>query len=187
MKDNSIYLNALINGDTKQILNIYKTSFPNVKRFVLQNSGEQADAEDVFQKALMQLTLRLKKEQFEIKFSFEAYLFTVCKNLWRRELNKSKKEVTINGVAELKNEERDIALSTLEQERWEFFQEKLELISDNCKQILKRFFKKMAYKDIAIELNYNDENVVRQRVFKCKTKLTEMIKMDVRFKELKEL
>ena len=88
---------------------------------------------------------------------------------------------------ELKNEERDIALSTLEQERWEFFQEKLELISDNCKQILKRFFKKIAYKDIAIELNYNDENVVRQRVFKCKTKLTEMIKMDVRFKELKEL
>ena len=187
MKDQSIYLNALLNGDNEQILHIYKTCFPGVKRFVFQNKGEQADAEDIFQKALMQLTVRYKKEKFEIKSSFEAYLFTVCKNLWRRELNKSKNEVTIDGVVELKSEARDIALSSLEQERWEFFQEKLELISENCRQILKRFFKKIAYKDIAVELGYNDENVVRQRVFKCKTKLTEMIKQDSRFNELKEL
>lgn len=187
MKDHSIYLKALLNSDTKKILEIYKTCFPNVKRFVIQNKGDQADAEDIFQKALLQLAVRYKKEQFEIKSSFDAYLFTVCKNLWRRELNKSKQEVTIDGVVELKSEARDIALSALEQERWEFFQEKLELISENCKQILKRFFKKVAYKDIAIELDYSDENVVRQRVFKCKTKLTEMIKQDKRFNELKEL
>jgi len=187
MKDHSIYLNALLNGDTGKIVQIYKTCFPNIKRFVIQNKGKQADAEDIFQKALLQLTVRYKKEKFEIKSSFEAYLFTVCKNLWRRELNKHKKEVTIDGAIELKSEERDIALSSLEQERWEFFQEKLELISDNCKQILKRFFKKIAYKAIAIELNYNDENVVRQRVFKCKAKLTELIRSDEKFKELKEL
>ena len=187
MKNQSVYLKALVKGDTNQILKIYEASFPNVKRFVFQNKGNQADAEDVFQKALMQLTVRYKKEKFEIKSSFEAYLFTVCKNLWRRELNKSKNEVTIDGVIELKSEERDIAMSILEQERWEFFQEKLELISVNCKEILKRFFKKIAYKDIAKELGYNDENVVRQRVFKCKSKLTQMIKADDRFNELKEL
>ncbi|WAC03623.1 sigma-70 family RNA polymerase sigma factor [Lacinutrix neustonica] len=187
MKDQSTYLKALLNDDTEQILHIYKNCFPNVKRFIVQNNGEQADAEDIFQKALLQLTVRYRKEAFDITSSFEAYLFTVCKNLWRRELNKSKQEVTIDGVVELKNEAREIALSSLEQERWEFFQEKLELISENCKQILDRFFKKMAYKDIAIELEYNDENVVRQRVFKCKSKLTEIIRQDNRFNELKEI
>lgn len=187
MKDQSIYLKALLNNDTEQILHIYENCFPNVKRFIMQNKGQQSDAEDVFQKALLQLTVRYRKEAFEITSSFEAYLFTVCKNLWRRELNKSKQEVTIDGVVELKNEDREMALSVLEQERWEFFQEKLNLISENCKQILKRFFKKVAYKDIATELDYNDENVVRQRVFKCKSKLTEIIKQDIRFKELKEI
>ena len=142
MKDQSDYLNALINGDAEQISDIYKICFPNVKRFVIQNKGQQADAEDIFQKALLQLSVRYRKEQFEIKSSFEAYLFTVCKNLWCRELNKSKQEVTSDSVVELKNEERDMVLSVLEQQRWEFFQEKLELISDNCKEILKRFFKK---------------------------------------------
>lgn len=187
MKNNSIYLNALLEGNAEQIKEIYNNSYPNVKRFILQNKGQEADAEDVFQKALLQLGIRYRKEKFEIKTSFEAYLFTVCKNLWRRELNKSKLEVTTNDIVEHNSEARDMALSILEQERWEFFQEKLELISENCKQILKRFFKKVPYKKIAEELDYNNETVVRQRVFKCKTKLTEMIQQDFRFKELKQL
>lgn len=187
MKDNSLYLNALLNNDFLVIKEIYINNFPNVKRFVIQNKGQQADAEDIFQKALLQLTVRYRKEPFEIKSNFDAYLFTCCKNLWRRELNKARKEVTSEGVIELRSETRDLALSILEQERWEFFQEKLELISENCKQILKRFFKKMPYKKIAEELDYNSETVVRQRVFKCKTKLTEMLQQDFRFKELKQL
>lgn len=187
MKEQSIYLKALCSNDDKQILKIYELCFPNIRNFVLNNKGFQADAEDIFQKALIQITVRYKKEPFEIKSSFEAYLFTACKNLWRRELNKSKKTVTFSESIEHSNEVNDMALSILEQERWEFFQEKMELISENCKQILKRFFKKIAYKDIAKELDYNDENVVRQRVFKCKSKLTQMIKEDNRFNQLKTL
>ena len=95
--------------------------------------------------------------------------------------------VTNDAIKEQGSEERELARSILEQERWEFFQEKLEEISGNCKEILKRFFNKMPYKQIAEELDYNSESVVRQRVFKCKNKLTETIKKDVRFKELKEL
>ena len=45
----------------------------------------------------------------------------------------------------------------------------------------------MPYKIIADELEYANENVVRQRVFKCKNKLIELIKKDARFKELKEI
>ena len=187
MKDNSLYLNALLNNDSQVIEEIYVNNFPNVRRFIFQNKGLQADAEDVFQKVLIQITVRYRQEPFEIRTSFNAYIFTACKNLWRRQLNKSKHEVTNDKIIELRNEARELALSVLEQERWEFFQEKLELISDNCKEILKRFFKRIPYKKIAEELGYNDERVVRQRVFKCKTKLTNMIQQDLRFKELREL
>ena len=52
---------------------------------MLQNKGGIADAEDIFQKALLQIAVRYKKEKCQIKSSFNAYLYTVCKNLWRRE------------------------------------------------------------------------------------------------------
>jgi RNA polymerase sigma factor (sigma-70 family) len=185
--DNSFYLKALLDSDSKTIKAIYEDNFYKVKSFVTKNSGQQQDAEDIFQKALMQLAVRYKKEKFEIKSSFEAYLFSVCKNLWRRELNKSKFRVTNNAIIELKDDNQDIALAVLEQKRWELFSESLELISENCKQILKLFFAKTSYAEIRDKFNYNSETVVRQRVFKCKNSLKEYVKKDKRFKYLTEL
>lgn len=187
MKNNSKYLEALISSNTLVIKAIYENNFHKVKTFVLNNKGQQQDAEDIFQKALMQLAVRYKKERFVINTSFEAYLFTVCKNLWRRELNKSKIRVTHNDFIEPKDDNEDIALAILEQKRWELFKECLELISDNCKQILNLFFAKTSYADIMAKYNYNSETVVRQRVFKCKNKLKELVKNDKRFLSLRNL
>ncbi len=187
MKDNFDHLNTLLQGNSKYIQKVYEKNFPLVKRFVFQNRGKQEDAEDIFQKALLQIIVRYKKDKFIIKTSFEAYLFTVCKNLWRRELNKSKNKVTKKGILELESEEHDFAMAILEQKRWELFTENLELISNNCKKILKLFFAKVPYKRIVEELQYNSELVARQRVFKCKAKLKDLIKKDKRYESLTKL
>ena len=187
MVDNSFYLDALMNSNTKVIKTIYSDNFYKVRAFVLKNKGQQQDAEDIFQKALMQLTVRYKKEKFIINTSFEAYLFTVCKNLWRRELNKSKLKVTNKEFIEPKDDNEDIALATLEQKRWDLFNDCLEMISENCKQILKLFFAKTSYAKMVEQFGYNSETVARQRVFKCKTKLKELVRKDKRFSTLIEL
>ncbi|WP_262733208.1 RNA polymerase sigma factor [Gaetbulibacter sp. NE] len=187
MISNSQYLEALLKNDTKVILAIYKNNFYKVKSFVLNNKGQEVDAEDVFQKALLQLAVRYKKEKFVINSSFDIYFFTVCKNLWRRELNKSKIKVTKDGVMELRDENEDIAMAILEQKRWELFSESLKLLSENCRLVLKLYFSKSSYSDIVEKLKYNSETVARQRVFKCKTKLKEIIKKDKRFKALHKL
>lgn len=182
-----VFLKALVDGDSKKIIVIYQENFTSVKKFVLQNKGGVADAEDIFQKALLQITVRYKKEKFEIKSSFNAYLYTVCKNLWRRELNKHKNKVTNDEVIELVSEERDNSLAYLELKRQELFIEKLDMISENCRKILSYFFAKVPYSEIVESTDYNSETVVRQRVFKCKKKLTELIKNDIRYTSLIEL
>ena len=90
-KHNNIYLQGLLSGDDRIINTIYKKNFPSVLSFVKRNKGTYEDAEEVFQDALFQLTVRMKVRSFEIKSTFEGYLFTVCKNLWRKELNNRKK------------------------------------------------------------------------------------------------
>ncbi|MBC2846542.1 sigma-70 family RNA polymerase sigma factor [Winogradskyella flava] len=187
MTDNSFFLKALIANDSKAIKDIYKANFFKVRSFIVKNRGQEQDAEDIFQKALLQLAVRYKKEKFIINTSFEAYLFTVCKNLWRRELNTNKIRVTNNDNLELKDDNEDIALAVLEQKRWELFTESLDLISENCKQILKLFFAKTAYAEIMERFNYNSETVVRQRVFKCKNSLKAIVRNDKRYKALTEL
>ncbi|WP_299519429.1 sigma-70 family RNA polymerase sigma factor [Winogradskyella sp.] len=184
MNDPSFFLEGLISNNETVVKNIYEGSFRKVLSFIANNNGQKEDAEDIFQKALLQLVVRYKKERFVINTSFEAYLFTVCKNLWRRELNKSKKEVTNLTIVELKDDDEDIARAIVEQKRWELFTECLDKISDNCRVILKLFFEKVSYAKIVEKLHYNSETVARQRVFKCKNKLKELIRKDVRYREL---
>lgn len=187
MKNNLRYLNALLTSDSEEIKCLYSENFPKVRSFVLQNKGQEADAEDIFQKALVQISVRYRREKFEITSSFEAYLFTACKNLWRRELNKSKRWVTTDTPLERGGEEHDEALALLEQKRWELFEETLQQISENCQKVLQLFFAKVSYESIVKQLNYSSETVARQRVFKCKTKLTELIKNNQRYHSLTQL
>ncbi|MDY8135722.1 RNA polymerase sigma factor [Aquimarina sp. 2201CG5-10] len=187
MTENTQHLTSLLNNDSKGIMKIYTIVFPRVKKFILQNKGKQQDAEDIFQKALLQITVRYRKEKFKINSSFEAYLFTTCKNLWRKELKIAKNRVTNNDIIELIPAERDIALTILEQKRWELFAEKLELISENCKKVLTMFFNNCSYGEIVKKMGYNSETVARQRVFKCKTKLSKFIQEDQRYNSLKKL
>lgn len=187
MSDNSPFLEALVSGDAQIIKGIYDRNLSKVVSFVIKNKGNREDALDIFQKALMQLSVRYQREKFTIHSQFDAYLYTVCKNLWRRELNRSKIRVTNEGFREPMDEAKDIALSVLEQQRWELFQKALGQLSDNCRQVLALFFKKVSYAKMVEQLGYNSESVARQRVFKCKQKLISLVKKDASFKSLLEL
>lgn len=187
MNNPNYFLEGLVNNDEKVVKEIYNSSFYKVFSFISKNKGTKTDAEDIFQNALLQLAVRYKKEKFDIRSNFKAYLMTVCKNLWRRELNKSKSLVTNQEVIELKNDNDAIALSALEQQRWELFNEYIERLSENCLKVMTLFFKRISYSEMVEIFGYNSETVARQRVFKCKAKLKDMIKSDSRFKSLLEL
>lgn len=177
-------LNLLVQGDHKTIKGLYADVLPKVVSFVMKNKGNKDDANEIFQDALYLLIVRAKANSFTIKTSFDAYLFTVCKNLWYKKLNKSKKEVRNDGIFELKeNEDNDLA-SILFQERWDLFEETFSKLNDKCKLLLKEYFGKVPYSVIVEKFSYANENAAFQRVFKCKTRLKELIKRDPRYKNL---
>ncbi|WP_378183693.1 RNA polymerase sigma factor [Aquimarina sp. SS2-1] len=180
-------LKQLVSGEKEVIQDLYQKEFLRVQSFVLSNKGDTADAEDVFQKALIQLIARYKVKAFTIEGPIGPYFFVVCRNLWRRELNKQKRIVTNDDALEHVKEAEDMTMATLEQEKWELFQEKINELSDNCKQLLQLFFQKVPYKEIVEKLGYNTDNVVRQRIFNCKSQLTKLIKSDSRYNQIKEL
>ncbi|WP_062061669.1 RNA polymerase sigma factor [Aquimarina longa] len=186
-KYDNYLLKSLINGNEAGIKEIYKKVYPKVYTYVCSHDGTEHDAKDIMQKALLQLSVRAQKQEFVITSSFEGYFFTTCKNAWRREIKIRKSRVTNPVVIDLIQEERDIALAAYEQDKWELFQQKLEEVSENCRKVLQLFFNKIPYIKIADMLGYATENTVRQRIFKCKSKLKDAIQSDSRYNELKEL
>lgn len=187
MSDSPRYLNALVKNDEKTIREVYEKFYPNVKKYILHKNGQEVDAEDIFQRVLLQISVRYRKKKFEITSDFDGYLFIACKNSWIREIKKRSKRVTTSVSEGLKDDAIDQSLALLEQERWEVFKEALMKLSENCRRILELFFVKTPYGKIVEEFDYNSETVARQRVFKCKAKLTEVIKNDTRYNSLREL
>lgn len=178
------FTKGLISGDERVLEEVYSRFFPKIKSYILTNRGEIKDAEDVFHNGLIQLYIRLKKRELVISSSFESYLFIVCKNLWIRELNK--KKVKRDNVIDINYEEKDMVFALLEQEQWELYIEKFQLLSEKCRAILTLLFNKASYEEIVVTFSYTSKTVARQRVFKCKAKLAKMIKEDIRFSKLKE-
>lgn len=180
------FLQSLINGDNLGIRKIYKVLYPKVESYILKKDGNEEDAKDIMQKALIQFSVRAQDKDFQLTSSFEGYFITICKNLWIREVKKAKLRVTDDTIINLTSNDLEIAMSTYEQEKWELFQEKLSTISENCRELLQLFFKKTSYKKIADLKNYASVNTVKQRIFKCKTKLKDAIQSDSRYKHLKD-
>lgn len=197
---NSALVKGLIEGRKEVLYKIYEELFPKVRKFVLRNNGRQQDAEDLFQRSLLQLITKAKVSGLpEIK-SIEAYLFTINKNLWRRELNSNERvtnpttheqsyesgtDSTAQLMATASLQEEAVAL--LEQERWELYQTCFAQLTENCRKVLDFFFKKKPYSAFNEEFGYSSESVARQRVFKCKNKLSKLIKAHGNYNRLKNL
>ncbi len=176
-----------MSGDSAGIQKIYASTFPKVLRFVLHNKGTNDDAKDVFQEALVQFISHFKKEDVDLDISIEAYIYVICKNLWRQQIKKNKR-VTNLRVSTYINEshEHDVRLTEdIHEKKWSLYRDKFNQLSDNCKLVLTLLYQKMSYKDMVKILPYKNETVIRQRVFKCRKKLTAMIQTDHEYKKIK--
>lgn len=180
---NDDFVRQFLEGNTELLNTVYKNSFKYVLHYITSRDGTKKDAEDVFHNALLLIYVKLKEEKINIQ-SFENYLFTVCKNLWKRE--NAKNRVTKTHIIPLINEDFDKAAFYLEQSQWELYKEKFELLSAQCKEILNMIFQKEPYSEIVKKYSYASHTVARQRVFKCKMRLSKLIKEDFRFSKLKQ-
>lgn len=172
---------GLVVGDEDTVSKIYQRFFPKVLQYISKNQGSLEEAKDIFQESLVHIIVGVRENRIKIK-NLEAYLFSTCRNHWRRQAENKKKWVMNVDDLTLKDKDTDFAELFLEQEQMQLYRNKFELLSDNCKQVLALFFNNVSYEDIVKELSYATINTARQRIFKCKNKLVTMIKNDKLFK-----
>jgi RNA polymerase sigma factor (sigma-70 family) len=169
------YLQALCRGERAQIAHIYRTYAQQVQGWVLQNNGDVADAQDLFQESLIAIYDRYCGTDFQLTSSFGALLFSICKKQWYNRLRKKKRRESVrNAVAEQYNDEsEDPDLLVLAEEaltskrREECMQETFEQLSEQCREVLSRLAKGHSGNDIAEALDLPSANAVYQAKHRC--------------------
>jgi RNA polymerase sigma factor (sigma-70 family) len=181
---------GILRHDNLILSHIYKQYFFKVNAFVRKNSGTEDDVNDIFQEAIIVIYRKLKENDllFENR-SFEVFLFSVCRFLWLKSLQKRKteKEKIIESLpfnSEIYDD--DLSFVVEKNERFLLYQKHFKNISSDCQKILQMFFEKVPVKQIANVMGFKSEKYAKTRKYKCKELLIERIKQDPAYKKLFE-
>jgi RNA polymerase sigma factor (sigma-70 family) len=165
---------------------IYEKFFYQIKAFIKKNSGSDEDAQDVYQDAILVIYQKLTKENLKIDCSFNTYLYSVCRLIWLKKLEKRKKELNFFADSEnFINIDGEIEDWYELNERYQLYQEHFKKLSFNCQKILELFLARIPLKEIARILGLRSELYVKKRKHICKEKLVENIKKDPKYNSLR--
>jgi RNA polymerase sigma factor (sigma-70 family) len=160
---------------------VYRDHFESMAWLVKNNNGSQQDAEDIFQEVVVSFIELVQKGKFRGESSVKTFLFSMTKNTWLNELKKRGRA----GVRELKYEkakdqqEMDVSHFIAEQEAKKQVMDVVGQLGDTCKKILVMFYyENLSMKEILVNLEYENEQVVRNKKYKCLKQLEQMITSD---------
>jgi RNA polymerase sigma factor (sigma-70 family) len=153
---------------------LYKFYFPSVLHYIQQNSGNRADAEDVFQEAIIVLLQKSKEPLFTLTSSIKTYLFAISKNLWLKRLRNDNlsfyANIEIFDECELDELEEEVSLS-------EKIAETMFRLSAGCQRILNlSFWLGDSIEIIMQKVGYKNKHTASSQKNKCLEKMREFSK-----------
>lgn len=177
-------LDGILRNDTIVLQYIYKNFFSNINFFIKKNNGDEEDANDVFQEAIIIIYRKLKANELLLDCTFDTYLYSICRLLWLKELEKRKIEKeTIKDNHEFNDEIYDDALEiTIDlNERYKLYQKHFALLGKDCQKVLQLHFDKVPLQTISDMMGFKGEGYARIHKFRCKEYLIKSIKQDLEY------
>lgn len=165
-------LEGIRRGDTAAILQLYKMSYHSVEHFIVQNSGSEADAQDIFQEALIVLCEKVSQPHFMLTSSLNTLLYSICRRMWLKHLRDSKRHLDVDDFQEfIPLEEENEDWEAMEQQRRAMHQA-MEELGSPCKELLKAYyFEHRSMQQIADLFGYTNAQNAKNQKYKCLQRL----------------
>ena len=147
---------------------LYQDNFHKILTFIRNNSGNQADAEDVFQEAMLVLVEKLRQDHFQLTASINTYVYAICKNIWFKKLRNKSRELSI---AEIQSYAFQHSINeAIENEKT--YLEKLKgyllKITTHCNRLIHDiFFKEKSIDQIQQDYGYSSRHNTQNQKHKC--------------------
>ncbi|MEZ5044099.1 MAG: sigma-70 family RNA polymerase sigma factor [Saprospiraceae bacterium] len=178
------YIQAILNGDSDKLRELYRKAFPMIKQYILKNSGTEEDAKDNYMDSLMVLFEKAAQPGFQLKAQLSTFLFSISKFLWLNQLRKKhRNEVTIPEDDTLISD-LDINVNIELMERQKLFDKHFVRLGNDCQRILLYYFAEKSMREIADLEQLSSEVTARKRKSRCQKQLIDFIQQDSVYQEL---
>ncbi|OGX85535.1 RNA polymerase subunit sigma-70 [Hymenobacter glacialis] len=172
---------AIRSGDERALSHLYRLHWPMVSHFVLQNSGSEDDAQDVYQEGVVVFYEKVRDGSLELSCQIKTYLYAVCRRLWLKRLTSKSRF----GVRLLDDEEHgpylntgaeDDLLAAEEQDRrFSTMSEALNHLGEPCRSLLEGFYLlDKSMQDLTTEFGYTNADNAKNQKYKCLVRLKKL-------------
>lgn len=158
---------------------IYNHYYAMSATYITQNNGSLQDAEDIFQEILVSFIELVKGDKFRGECSISTFLYTLTRYRWLNQLKKNEKTKTREAKFEKMQEkiEFDFGGWLEMQEARQTVVQLLQNLGDSCRKILLAFYyDNLSIREILQLLPYENEQVVRNKKYKCLKQMEEIIR-----------
>ncbi len=156
---------------------LYKKNFRLLTNYIVTNNGTREEAEDIFQDVIVSFINIVKQQKFRGESSIQTFLFTMNKHFWFNELKRKKNTYKreTKYVNEQVAQQNSITMEADPVHAKDLIN-LLDQLGPKCKQILvSYYYENQTIKEILSGLNYENEQVVRNKKYKCLKMLQEIV------------
>jgi RNA polymerase sigma factor (sigma-70 family) len=170
-------IESIRSGKDREVLSaMYKEIYPKIERYVTGNSGTKEDSKDVFQEAILVFYNNVINGNYDRINEITGFIITVSRNIWINKVRKIKKEVEGSVLENYVDHSPSPLISIIMEEKWTAYQELLDNIGSKCKELLNySVYEKLSMKEIAVKMNFANENAAKTHNYRCKQKLMHLI------------
>lgn len=158
---------------------LYLRFYGGLTQFVLSNGGNEQDADDIFQEAVVSFIDMVRLGKFRQEASVKTMMYTINRNIWYTEVTKRGKRETRNKlfVAEHYETEQNVSDYISGREARATIMTVMEKLGADCKKVLLLFYyENLSMREILEQTHFDSEQVVRNKKYKCLKQLENLMK-----------
>jgi RNA polymerase sigma factor (sigma-70 family) len=169
-------LKGLAQNDRKAIETIYKQHYGLVQTLILNNSGTEEDAKDIFQEALIVLYEKSVSGNFELNCLIKTYLYSVSRRLWLKRLQQQKRfSAEIENIEEVVPVEEDLEGHEKRNNDFQLMEKAMQGLGEPCKSLLESYYlQKKSMLEIAADFGYTNADNAKNQKYKCLMRLKKL-------------
>ncbi|SFE39821.1 RNA polymerase sigma factor [Spirosoma endophyticum] len=169
---------GLADGSDDALGQLYRRYFPMVLHFVTSNSGNEDDAKDIYQEALIVLYEKVRSGSLELHCQLKTYLYSIGRRLWLKQLAQRSRFV-IRDVETPASDEmaidqlNDDLIDHEERDRqFTLMADSLGRLGEPCRTLLDDFYiQHLSMQDITEKFGYTNADNAKTQKYKCLMRL----------------
>ena len=167
---------GILNNQESMLKRIYTAYFPMVLQLILANNGNEDEAKDIYQEAIIVLYSKVKAGDFELTSKLKTYIYSVCRRLWLKRLSHiSKYSGDIRDFNEYAPVEEDLVQHEERDIQFEKMGGALKVLGEPCKTIIEDFYiYNRSMQEICEKFGYTNADNAKTQKYKCLQRLKKL-------------